>query len=322
MNLDPPEIPGYRVVEPFECIQTNLSVTFKYQRVGGGGFVAIKFPLYRGNFSVSDGHQNDTESLLEFRREIQFLKCISSTDVHIVHYVNDSEIMWDLNQPQFKIPYLITKWINGGTLDKWVVQGRKLPERVTVMRNMISSVAGLHEKGVIHNDLKVNQIMVNERGQPLLLDFGRAKVTPMPGSIDGFTAPELYDPDPTNSFHIDVYSLGVILYLTLSDRPKELMEAYFAELNSRNTRGYLDIQNLGPVKSACSNLSTSLQKVISRCLSEDTSKRYRNAEMLLKAVDEAEGSQQRDKQASSWPVWILIPGIALCIGILFKIWMP
>src|SRR5262249_17028437 len=114
-------------------------------------------------------------------------------------------------------------------------------DKLTLMAKVCDAAHHAHQRGLIHRDLKPGNILVDESGQPKILDFGVARVTqadapettepptmqPGWGQIVGtlaYMSPEqvLGDPlqvDPRS----DVYSLGVILYELLSGRlPYEL----------------------------------------------------------------------------------------------------
>lgn len=85
--------------------------------------------------------------------------------------------------------------------------------------NICQRVTEMHEQNVIHNDLKENNIMVNERLEVFLIDFGNAT---FPGEVIGYStndaewlAPELSGWQPT-SVNSDAYTVGYLLQLIAS----------------------------------------------------------------------------------------------------------
>ena len=105
-------------------------------------------------------------------------------------------------------------------------EGRLMPERaVRVMRGVCQALAAAHGAGVIHRDLKPANIIVRAGDTPMILDFGTAtahdvaRVT-RPGTAVGsmrFIAPEVFT-GVSPSIRTDLYSLGVVAYVTLAGK--------------------------------------------------------------------------------------------------------
>jgi len=129
------------------------------------------------------------------------------------------------------IPYLTMAFIEGKPLEEWVSSGKPLNERqiATIGRKIAEALYEAHKKGVIHRDLKPANIMINRRGEPIVMDFGLAqrareddtRLTRM-GAILGspaYMSPEqVRGETDTTGPGTDVFSLGVILYELLARR--------------------------------------------------------------------------------------------------------
>jgi serine/threonine protein kinase len=127
------------------------------------------------------------------------------------------------------LAYLTTAYIDGPTLGDWVRQRGGLPQRDTAMlvARLALAMQAAHEAGVLHRDLKPGNIVVNKKGEPVILDFGLARQQDDPatrltqeGTVYGtpaYMAPEQAGSDPARiGPACDIYSLGVILYELLT----------------------------------------------------------------------------------------------------------
>jgi eukaryotic-like serine/threonine-protein kinase len=129
-------------------------------------------------------------------------------------------------------PYFAMELIDGPSLTEYA-RARKLStrERLELMAKVCDAVHHAHQRGIIHRDLKPGNILVDESGQPKILDFGVARVTDSDnratretdmGQLIGtlaYMSPEQVLADPLElDTRSDVYALGVILYELLSGR--------------------------------------------------------------------------------------------------------
>lgn len=134
-------------------------------------------------------------------------------------------------------PYLVMEYIVGIPIDEYC-DGQRLTidRRVELFMTLCDAVQYAHQNLVIHRDLKPNNVLITERGELKLLDFGIARVLSPDdnaGTIDvtqpddrrltpAYAAPEQIRGEPTST-SVDVYALGVILYELLTGcRPYQL----------------------------------------------------------------------------------------------------
>ena len=129
-------------------------------------------------------------------------------------------------------PYFAMEFIRGASLREYADSRRLgLRERLELMVKICDAVHHAHQRGLIHRDLKPGNIIVDEAGQPKILDFGVARVTDSDtqvtlqtdvGQLVGtlnYMSPEQVLADPLDiDTRSDVYALGVILYELLSGR--------------------------------------------------------------------------------------------------------
>jgi len=127
------------------------------------------------------------------------------------------------------IPFLSMAFIAGEPLNVRVQRGPLPPAQAIVLTiSLAHALQVAHERGVIHRDLKPANIMLNERGEPIIMDFGLARRNDVPGSSQlsqqgqiigtpGYMPPEqlagnLAEMGPGS----DIYSLGMVLYEMLT----------------------------------------------------------------------------------------------------------
>src|SRR5262249_18567409 len=124
------------------------------------------------------------------------------------------------------------EYIHGEPLDEYARRrGLDCAARLELVARVCDAVQHAHEQGVIHRDLKPSNILVDETGQPRVLDFGVARA--LDGELQASTAPtqtgqlvgtprymspEQVAADPNLDRRSDVYTLGVILFELLAGR--------------------------------------------------------------------------------------------------------
>ena len=145
--------------------------------------------------------------------------------------------------------YFIMEFVEGLTLDMWCKrQNLSVSERLEIFRQVCSAVAHAHSLGIVHRDLKPANVIVGPDGVPKLLDFGIAKIInpdvsvaesgqTLPGDVGPLTpmyaSPEQLRGDPLAA-STDIYSLGVILYETLTEQlPFDFTNLPFEEIRRK-----------------------------------------------------------------------------------------
>jgi serine/threonine protein kinase len=134
---------------------------------------------------------------------------------------------WDVDFEQ-DYPYLVLEPVGGKSLNLVAQQSRCAPQQAAEwMLEICKAVEALHKQGWVHGDLSPPNIVINNDGEPILIDFGLARRIcsetdlAAPGTKD-FRAPELEHPaSQTNPIQCDIYSLGAILHWLLNSASSE-----------------------------------------------------------------------------------------------------
>lgn len=187
-------------------------------------------------------------------------------------------------------PYIVMDFLRGVTLTKLIKERRflTLAEAEPIFRQVCEALEEAHRQGVIHRDVKPENIVLTERGQDKrfvkVVDFGIAKIIEInsetltnltkPGTICGsptYMSPERFEGKSVDQ-HSDIYSLGVTLFEALTGR---------APFLSNNLQGLMSLHLTQPAPSLASvnseiSYPPRLEKMVARALAKDPSLRQRN----------------------------------------------
>jgi Protein kinase domain len=189
--------------------------------------------------------------------------------------------------------YMVMDLLPGGTLEARLREGRLDRKWSTdVMLKMAEALDYAHAHGVIHRDIKPSNVLLDADGQPVLADFGIAKLVQnetdpnltSAGMVMGtpaYMAPEQLTGQPPDA-RSDIYSLGVVLYQLLTGH------APFTGDTTAVISGHLTRQPPAP-REHVPDLPPALDAVILQALAKQPEHRFRSAGVFAQALRSAAG---------------------------------
>ncbi len=202
------------------------------------------------------------------------------------------------------IPFLVMEFVKGQDLSDWVSTNPDFPTITKLFAGIAGALGAVHEKGVIHRDLKPDNIRITPEGQPKLMDFGLAKT--MEGSValtkaGAMVGTALYmSPEQCRGaqldYRADLYSLGAVLYWALTGQPPFLGESIVQVIMQHIQQAPVPPTSRNP------NIPESLENLCMAMLAKNPAERPSSAEAvreaLLRAL-EAPSAQTIQMQAQS-----------------------
>lgn len=192
-------------------------------------------------------------------------------------------------------PYFAMEYVHGRPLDQAVLEpGIDTRARLEVFVKICDAVQHAHQKGVIHRDLKPGNILLDESGQPKILDFGVARLTDSDlqvttlhtnlGQLIGtipYMSPEQIAGDPHElDTRSDVYALGVLCYQLLTGRlPHDLRGKTVPDAARTVAEGIP-----ARLSSINSRLRGDLETIVGKAMEKDKERRYQSASDLAEDI--------------------------------------
>lgn len=223
----------------------------------------------------------DEKTIERFRNELKLARNISHRNVCR---------MYDLSEEE-KTPFITMEFVPGENLKSLIKRIGQLSKTkaVSITKQVCEGLAEAHRLGVVHRDLKPQNIMVDGEGNARIMDFGiarsiRTKSITETGVIIG--TPEYMSPEQVEGVGVDhrsdLYSLGVILFEMLTGRVPFQGETPLSVILKHRTEQPPDPRRFDD------QIPLSISRLILKCLEKDKNKRYQTAEALLADLDAIE----------------------------------
>jgi eukaryotic-like serine/threonine-protein kinase len=298
--------------------QGGMGAVYRAEHVGLGKPVAVKVLLER--FAAQ------REALTRFHKEARAASMIAHENiVDVIDVGEDSGHA-----------YIVMELLGGRDLAQLLRDEGPLPpaRAIGLLRQVCAALAAAHAKGIIHRDMKPENVFVVQReGKPdvvKLMDFGISKVRQAheeslrlteSGAVMGtpmYMSPEQARGDLEIDLRVDVYSVGVMCYEMVIGEPPFRHPTYLGLLSMHLN------QKPEPPRKRNPNIPPELDRVILRALEKDPAKRFQSMAEFEAALTAVEGRMTPQSvapvpSASRWP-WVVAAAVVLVGGTGAFVW--
>ncbi len=211
--------------------------------------------------------------------------------------------IFDLGQAD-GIKFITMEYVEGQDL-KHILRdkGRLSPEEVApIMQQVCRALEAAHSEGVIHRDLKPQNIMVDERGKILVMDFGIARSMEVAGMTQTgalMGTPEYMSPEQARGEKVDprsdLFTVGVIFWELLAGKSPYQSDTPLGSLLKRLQ------ERAKPLVEVAPEIPQPLSDVVNKCLETDPALRYQSATEILQDLDALHGPGTPTLHAATSP---------------------
>lgn len=234
-------------------------------------------------------YRRDPDTRARFRREVRTLAFLTHPNVVKIFDLYEDE----------EAPWAIMEFIDGTSLKEIVrARGRlSLEETSSILDQTAGALQHLHEQGLVHLDVKPQNVIVQQDGLAKLIDFGLAQPAHTPQELIGgstfgtvsYLAPEQASGEPVD-VHTDVYALGCVVYEMLTGRAP--FDGADGEIRHDTVRAHLQDDPLPPSQvEPRGTLPPSIDAIVLGALAKRPNDRYRDtltfSTFFRNAVDDA-----------------------------------
>jgi WD40 repeat protein/tRNA A-37 threonylcarbamoyl transferase component Bud32 len=256
-----------------EIARGGMGVVYKARQKSLNRVVALKMIL--------GGHLASPANVQRFRNEAEAAARMDHSGIVPIYEVGQ----WQPDGGEQPVPYFSMKLVEGGSLAEQMSRFTgDLRAGATLIAKVARAVYYAHQRGILHRDLKPANILLDERGEPLVADFGLAKRVEndanltqsgaIVGTANYMAVEQAQGKTAVLTTATDVHGLGAILYELLTGRPP-----YQAD-NVLETLLRLRTEKPPPPRTLNPRVDADLETICLKCLEKEPAARYGSAAAL------------------------------------------
>jgi serine/threonine protein kinase len=227
------------------------------------------------------------EILRRFEREAKSLAKLSHPNIVKVYDYGEHE----------GEPYLVMEYLPGGTLKNLLGKAQPWQDALRLILPVARGVAYAHQRGVLHRDIKPANVLITDGGEPMLSDFGIAKLvggeqtTSLTGSGMAIGTPDYMAPEQwtgTTSPQSDLYSLAIMLYEIVTGR-KPYTGVTPAEILIKQAT-----EPLPSPRQFAADLPIPFEEILFKALAKEPGDRFETVNAFIAAMEGLESTPSTD----------------------------
>ncbi len=264
----------------------RLDGRYEIQEVIGVGGMAVVYKAYDNVDDrivavkiLKDEFLANEEFRRRFKNESKAISLLSHPNIVKVYNVNYGD----------RLQYIVMEYVEGITLKEYIEQQGHLGVKETVHFTMqiLRALQHAHDKGIIHRDIKPQNILLLSNGTIKVTDFGIARFSysdtkTMTDSAIGsvhYISPEQARGLPIDE-RTDIYSIGVAMYEMLTGRVPFVSDNSVSVALMQLQNDPRSIREINP------NIPVGLEQIVMRAMEKDTKSRYQTASEMLLDIEE------------------------------------
>lgn len=223
---------------------------------------------------LRDEYAADEEYLRRFRNESRAINALSHPNIVKIY-----DVVLDVPNP-----YLVMEYVSGITLKEYIERKKPVPGRTAanIAGLVLTALQCAHENGIVHRDVKPQNIMVTEKGEVKVMDFGIARFAMSQSrTIDGNAIGSVHYISPEQALggavdqRTDIYSVGVILFEMLCGKLPFDAESPISVALQQVEQNPKALRSLNP------NVPVGLEQITLHAMAKDPDCRYQSCGEMI-----------------------------------------
>jgi len=257
----------------------GMGIVYKAEDIALEKIVALKIidPVLAG----------EENFLRRFRTEAKALAKLENPNIVTVHALRETEIG----------TFMVMEFLEGQTLSEWLDQNERMDyaEALPIFKQILNALEHTHKVGVIHRDIKPANIILNEKGNIKVTDFGLARiqhgseatVTQGTGGTLKYISPEQATNIGNVDHRTDIYSVGMTFYEVLAGRtPFGKHDSDYSILKSIVEKKFPAPSQFNP------DIPNGLTEIVMKAINKEPNKRYKSANDMRHAITKFERARK------------------------------
>ncbi len=268
---------NYRILERLGV--GGMGVVFKAIHIKLDKIFAIKI--------IAPGLAMNEHFIKRFQTEAKSLAKFEDPNIVRIYDLRTADDQW----------FIVMEYVEGTTLTEKILKDGAFQwvEALRIIKQVLSAVGHAHEAGIIHRDIKPNNIMLNDKGFVKITDFGLAKdqtqntntITVTSGGTLFYMSPEHVKGSSFIDARSDLYSVGMTLYEMLTGIvPFQNLKSDFEIRESIVRKEFDKPRSIKPT------IPAKLEMIVMRSISKNPDDRYQTADAMRKAISDFEAEMK------------------------------